>query len=74
MGRLTRIPYAKAVRRGRRQDRIVYAGLISLLIVIVVLLAGRFIAKGGETSLVFYGCSRRLDQFVGIETRGVGKI
>src|SRR3989440_7238047 len=35
----TRIPYAEAERRARRQDRIVYASLITLLILTVALLA-----------------------------------
>ena len=38
----TRIPYAKAAERARRQDRIVYAGLL-LLLVAVVLLCGRLL-------------------------------
>ena len=35
----TRIPYAEAARRARRQDRIVYAGLIALTLLLVVVLA-----------------------------------
>jgi kynurenine 3-monooxygenase len=38
----TRLPYAAAAKRARRQDRIVYAGLIAALLVIVSLLV-RFI-------------------------------
>src|SRR5437867_8181458 len=34
----TRIPYAEAARRAQRQDRIVYAGLIAAVIIIVSLL------------------------------------
>lgn len=34
----TRIPYAQAAQRARRQDRIVYAGLIAAVITIVSLL------------------------------------
>ena len=40
----TRIPYAQAAQRARCQDRIVYAGLIAAVIVIVSLL-GHFIAR-----------------------------
>jgi kynurenine 3-monooxygenase len=40
----TRIPYAAAARRARRQDRIVYAGMIAALIAMVILLA-RLIAR-----------------------------
>jgi kynurenine 3-monooxygenase len=40
---LTRIPYAQAAQRARRQDRIVYAGLIATVITIVSLLV-HFIA------------------------------
>jgi len=40
----TRIPYAEAARRARRQDRIVYASLITAAIVIA-LVAARFIAR-----------------------------
>ena len=34
----TRIPYLEAARRAGRQDRIVYASLIGLLILIVAML------------------------------------
>src|SRR5205814_10021321 len=34
----TRIPYAQAARRARLQDRIVYAGLIATIVLIVFLL------------------------------------
>lgn len=34
----TRIPYAKAARHARRQDRIVYASLIAALILFSILL------------------------------------
>jgi hypothetical protein len=34
----TRIPYAEAARRGRRQDRIVYASLVIATVSILVLL------------------------------------
>ncbi len=40
----TRIPYAEAARRARRQDRIVYASLIAATALIVVLLTFHFIA------------------------------
>lgn len=39
----TRIPYARAARRARLQDRIVYAGFIALIL-LAVLLTFRFIA------------------------------
>jgi kynurenine 3-monooxygenase len=39
----TRIPYAEAARRARRQDRIVYAGLIALALLVLVVLTS-FIA------------------------------
>jgi kynurenine 3-monooxygenase len=42
----TRIPYAEAARRAQRQDRIVYAGLIAAVIIIVSLLV-HFAAKRG---------------------------
>jgi kynurenine 3-monooxygenase len=35
----TRIPYAEAARRARRQDQIVYGGLIALLMLIIVALS-----------------------------------
>jgi hypothetical protein len=35
----TRIPYAEAARRARRQDRIVYAGLIFFSIALIVVLS-----------------------------------
>jgi len=38
----TRIPYAEAARRARLQDRIVYAGLIATIVLIVFLLARPF--------------------------------
>jgi len=38
----TRIPYAAAARRARLQDRIVYAGLIATIVLIVFLLARPF--------------------------------
>src|SRR5205814_4117008 len=38
----TRIPYAQAARRARLQDRIVYAGLIATIVLIVFLLARPF--------------------------------
>src|SRR6266436_1945357 len=38
----TRIPYAEAARRARTQDRIVYAGLIATIVLIVFLLARPF--------------------------------
>ena len=34
----TRIPYAEAARRARRQDRIVYGALIAIVVAIVLLL------------------------------------
>ncbi len=40
----TRIPYAEAARRAKRQDRIVYVGLIAAGIIIVSLLV-HFIAR-----------------------------
>jgi kynurenine 3-monooxygenase len=40
----TRIPYAEAARRAQRQDRVVYAGLIAAVIIIVSLLV-HFIAR-----------------------------
>jgi kynurenine 3-monooxygenase len=40
----TRIPYAQAAQRARRQDRIVYAGLVAAVIIIVSLLV-QFIAR-----------------------------
>jgi kynurenine 3-monooxygenase len=40
----TRIPYAEAAHRARRQDRIVYASLIAALVVIIFLVV-RFIAR-----------------------------
>jgi kynurenine 3-monooxygenase len=40
----TRIPYARAARRARLQDRIVYAGIIALIL-LAVLLTFRFIAS-----------------------------
>jgi hypothetical protein len=33
----TRIPYAQAARRARRQDRIIYASLIAVAMLIVAL-------------------------------------
>ena len=36
----TRIPYAEAARRARRQDAIVYAGLIALALFVVAFLCG----------------------------------
>ena len=38
----TRIPYAEAARRARRQDRIVYAGLIALATLMIVLMTFLF--------------------------------
>jgi kynurenine 3-monooxygenase len=35
----TRVPYAKAARRARQQDRILYTALITLLLVGIVALA-----------------------------------
>jgi hypothetical protein len=35
----TRIPYAEAARRARRQDRIVYASLTAAMMVLVVTMA-----------------------------------
>jgi kynurenine 3-monooxygenase len=40
----TRIPYAQAAQRARRQDRLVYAGLVAAVIIIVSLLV-QFIAR-----------------------------
>jgi len=40
-----RIPYAKAARRARLQDRIVYAGLIFLLVILVAGLLLPLIAR-----------------------------
>jgi kynurenine 3-monooxygenase len=40
----TRIPYAEAARRARRQDRIVYGSLVAIMLAIA-LLAFRFIAR-----------------------------
>ena len=40
----TRIPYAEAARRARRQDRIVYGTLVAAVILIVSLLV-HFIAR-----------------------------
>jgi len=39
----TRIPYAEAARRARLQDRIVYGGLISLLVLFITVLLRRVI-------------------------------
>jgi len=39
----TRIPYAEAARRARLQDRIVYSGLISLLVLFITVLLRRVI-------------------------------
>jgi kynurenine 3-monooxygenase len=39
----TRIPYAQAARRARLQDRIVYGSLATLILVLLVLLAGALI-------------------------------
>src|SRR5436305_5162264 len=41
----TRIPYAKAARRARLQDRIVYGCLVSLSILLIALLLFRLIAR-----------------------------
>lgn len=35
----TRIPYAQAARRARRQDRIIYASLIAVAMLIVALVS-----------------------------------
>jgi kynurenine 3-monooxygenase len=40
----TRIPYAKAARRALRQDRVIYAGLVALPIILITLLLLRLIA------------------------------
>lgn len=41
----TRIPYAQAARRGRRQDRIVYGSIIATIVLIVLVLKWSFHAR-----------------------------
>jgi hypothetical protein len=45
MATFTRIQYAKAARHARLQDRIVYGGLIFLLVVLLAGLLFRLIAR-----------------------------
>lgn len=48
----TRIPYAEAARRARRQDRIVYARLIAAMLIVVLLTFHRSLVYSDDRMFV----------------------